>query len=87
MLRFAQASQVQRSQAFMPIQSMSFARVSRARAKNTIGYELRKAGSIEAYFEKLMRRRHTSETGVIDMPRRNLEDVIKGHVHTEEDYK
>ena len=66
---------------------MSFARVSRSRAKNTLPYELKKAGSIEAYFEKLMRRRYTTESGVIDLPRRNLEDVLNHHVETEEDYK
>lgn len=41
---------------------------------------------MEDYFDKLMRRRHVSDTGVIDLPRRNFEDVIQHHVRSEEDY-
>ena len=34
-----------------------------------------------------MRRRHESATGVINLPRRNFEDVLRHHVRNEEDYK
>lgn len=42
---------------------------------------------VEAYFDKVMRRRHESEGGAINMPRRNFEDVLRHHVHSEESYK
>ena len=64
----------------------SFARGTRTRARNVLVKEVKKAESIEAYFEKLMRRRYETETGVIDLPRRNFEDVLSNHVKTKDDY-
>lgn len=49
--------------------------------------EVKKAESIESYFERLMRRRPVSDTGVINLPRRNFEDILKNHVNTGDDYK
>ena len=45
----------------MPLQTMQFAKVSRNRAKEVLAFEIKKLGSIEIYFEKLMRRRHVNE--------------------------
>ena len=61
--------------------------MSKIKAKNNLKYEMRKAGSVEQYFDKLMQRRRESPNGVIDLPRANFEDVLSDHVHTEEDYK
>ena len=47
---------------------------------------MKKWESIENYFDKLMRRRPESEQGVINLPRKNFEDVMNNYVHTEEDY-
>lgn len=33
-----------------------------------------------------MRRRPESEKGVINLPRKNFEDVLKNHISTEQDY-
>ena len=62
-------------------------RVSRQRVKKVLAFEVKKADSIAEYFEKLMKRRHFTEKGVINLPRRNFEDILKLHVQTEEDYQ
>ena len=49
--------------------------------------EIKRAGSVEVYFNKLMQRRRETETGVINLPRRNFEDIMNHHVKTEEDYQ
>ena len=67
-------------------EKMHFA-VSRQRAKAVLAYEAKRMGSIEEYFDKLMKRRHESETGVINLPRRNFEDVLNKYVKSEEDYE
>ena len=61
--------------------------MSRQRTKRVLEFEVKKADSISDYFERLMRRRHESAAGHINMPRRNFDDVMKNHVHTEEDYE
>ena len=66
---------------------MQFSKVSRSRAKETLAFEIKKLGSIEVYFDKLMRRRRETETGVINLPRKNFEDVLNHYVSTEEDYE
>lgn len=68
-------------------QSRSFGRVSRSRAKSVLANEIKKAGSVEVYFSKLMQRRRETETGVINLPRRNFEDIMNHHVNTEKDYQ
>ena len=65
---------------------MQFGKATRQRSKALLEYDMRKLDSIQAYFDKLMRRRHESDKGVVDLPRRNFEDILKRHVHTEEDY-
>lgn len=72
---------------FFNYEAMGFGKVSRQRAKETVAWEVKKLGSIEEYFDKLMRRRHESDTGVINLPRRNFEDVMNQYVKTEEDYE
>ena len=72
---------------FFNCEAMGFAKVSRKRAKETIAFEVKKLGSVEEYFDKLMRRRHESDTGVINLPRRNFEDVMTHYVKTEDDYE
>ena len=48
---------------------------------------MRKTGSVEQYFEGLMKRRPESSSGVLNLPRANFDDILRDHVHTEEDYK
>ena len=64
-----------------------FGRASRQRVKQVLSDDMKKLDSVEGYFDKLMRRRRESSRGAIDLPRRNFEDVLKGHVRTEDDYK
>ena len=73
-------------QFIIPMQTMQFGRATRKRAKEVLAFEVKKLDSIEMYFDKLMRRRNETPTGFIDLPRRNFEDILKHHVHTEEDY-
>ncbi len=65
---------------------MNFGKPTRQRSKAVLEFEVKKSENLEIYFDKLMRRRNATESGVIDLPRRNFEDVLKRHVHTEEDY-
>ena len=73
---------------FNSYEQRSFAKVARKRAKFVLNQQMREMdGSVEEYFDKLMRRGRETEKGVIDLPRRNFEDVLRDHVHTEQDYK
>ncbi len=65
---------------------MSFGKPTRQRSKAVLEFEVKKSENLEIYFDKLMRRRNATESGVIDLPRRNFEDILKRHVHTDEDY-
>lgn len=68
------------------VQARCFARSTRSRVKDVLNKDMKKLASIEGYFDKVMRRRHESEGGAIDMPRRNFEDVLHHYVHNEDDY-
>ena len=74
-------------QTMFSLQSMDFSRAVRQRAKLQVHKEVKKQDTIEAYFDKLMRRRQESDKGVINLPRHNFEDVMNHHVKTEEDYE
>ena len=63
-----------------------FARASRQRVRKVLAEDIKKSESIEAYFDKLMRRRPESARGSINLPRRNFEDILRHHVHTADDY-
>ena len=67
-------------------QMSHFSKVTRQRSKTVLAFEVKKAKNLTEYFDNLMHRRREGENGVIDLPRRNFEEILQHHVHTEEDY-
>ena len=67
-------------------QISQFSKVTRQRSKVYLEFEVKKAKNLTQYFDNLMHRRREGENGVIDLPRRNFEEVLQHHVHTDEDY-
>ena len=55
------------------VPTMGIATSQNAKIRTRLHAEVKKADNLEVYFEKLMRRRHETKSGNIDLPRKNFE--------------